>query len=208
MADFAGDVDVRQEVHLDLYYTISLARFAPAAFYIEGKSSRRIAPHLRLVRLGEQVADRRENAGVGGRVGPRRAADGRLVDVDDLVDVLDPQDLLMFARFVLRPVHLLGHALVQDLVDERRLAGTGYAGDAGEGPQGDIHVDVLQIVFRSAANRKVVAVAGAPVLRGRRSFLPDQVLTRDGFLAGLHFLQRALHHQVAAFRRRHRVRCR
>jgi hypothetical protein len=42
--------------------------------------------------LGHQLADRREQAGVGGRVAARRAADRRLVDVDHLVEMLEPVD--------------------------------------------------------------------------------------------------------------------
>ena len=34
-AHIAGDINVRQEIHLDPFHTVALASFAPAAFYIE-----------------------------------------------------------------------------------------------------------------------------------------------------------------------------
>ena len=89
LADLALDVDVGQEVHLDLDDAVALARLAAAALDVEAEAARLVAAHLRLGRLGEHLADLVEDAGVGGRVGARRAADGGLVDLDDLVDVLD-----------------------------------------------------------------------------------------------------------------------
>ena len=57
-----------------------------------------VAARLGLGQAGEPVADRREGAGVGGRVGARRAADRRLVDVDDLVEVLQALDAVVRGR--------------------------------------------------------------------------------------------------------------
>jgi hypothetical protein len=45
-----------------------------------------VAALARRRHLGKQLADGREQAGVGGRVAARRAADRALVDVDDLVE--------------------------------------------------------------------------------------------------------------------------
>src|SRR3546814_18424156 len=65
------------------------------------------------------------------RVGARRAADRRLVDVDDLVDVLDPLDGVVGAGKGARLVQAAGQRLVERLDDESRLAAAGEAGDAG-----------------------------------------------------------------------------
>ena len=86
LADVAGDVDVGQEVHLDLDDAVALAGLAAAALDVEGEAAGLVAARLGLGQAGEPFADRREGAGVGGRVGARRAADRRLVDVDDLVE--------------------------------------------------------------------------------------------------------------------------
>ena len=88
LADLARDVDIRQEVHLDLDDAVALAGLAAPALDVEGEAARLVAAQLGFRQSGEEVADLGEDAGVGGRVGARGAADGRLVDVDHLVQVL------------------------------------------------------------------------------------------------------------------------
>src|SRR6202011_2662227 len=87
VADVAGDVDVRQEVHLDLDQAIALAGLAPPALDVEREPPRPIAARLGLRQASEPVPDRGEGAGVGRRVRARRAPDRRLVDVDHLVEL-------------------------------------------------------------------------------------------------------------------------
>ena len=95
LADVAGDVDVGQEVHLDLDDAVALAGLAAAALDVEREAAGLVAARLGLGQAGEPFADRREGAGVGRRVGARRAADRRLVDVDDLVEVLEALDAVV-----------------------------------------------------------------------------------------------------------------
>ena len=77
LAHIAGDVDVGQEVHLDLDDAVALAGFAAAALDVEGEAARLVAARLGFGQAGEPFADGREGAGVGRRVGARRAADRR-----------------------------------------------------------------------------------------------------------------------------------
>ena len=98
VADVARHVDVGQEVHLDLDHAVALAGLAAAALDVEGEASRAVAALARLRHAGEQLADRREQPGVGGRVGARRAADRALVDVDHLVEELEALDLVVRRR--------------------------------------------------------------------------------------------------------------
>ncbi len=65
VAHVAGDVDVRQEVHLDLDHAVALAGLAAAALHVEAEAARLVAAHARLGQLGKQLADRGEDAGVG-----------------------------------------------------------------------------------------------------------------------------------------------
>src|SRR4051812_16444751 len=97
VADVAGDVDVGQEVHLDLDQAVALARLAPATLDVEREAAGLVAARLAFGQAGEPVADLGEGAGVGGRVGARGAADRRLVDVDDLVELLESGDLAAWA---------------------------------------------------------------------------------------------------------------
>ena len=92
VADIAGHVDVRQEVHLDLDQAVALAGLAAAAADVEAEAPGRVAARARFGHLREQLAQRREQAGVGRGIRARRAADRRLVDVDDLVEQVEPFD--------------------------------------------------------------------------------------------------------------------
>src|SRR5690606_10943100 len=77
---------------------------------------------LHAVGLGERLADRVEQPGVGGRVAAPRAADRALVDGDDAL------------------------AAGERAVDQRALARAGDAGDGDEHAEGDVDVDVPQVV--------------------------------------------------------------
>ena len=85
VADFAGDVYVGQKVHFDFDDAVALAGFAAAAFDVEGESADVVAAFAREGHAGEEFADGGEQAGVGGGVGARGAANGGLIDVDDFV---------------------------------------------------------------------------------------------------------------------------
>ena len=137
VADFTGDVDVRQEVHFDADDAVAFAGFAAAAFDVEAEAAGLVAPDLGFCRLAVELADGVEDARIRRRIGPRRPADRRLVDVDDLVDVFNAFQGLEPARPVRRAVDGFGHTLVEDFIDQRRLARAGHAGDDGQGPDGD-----------------------------------------------------------------------
>ena len=91
-ARVAGDEDVGEEVHLDAQHAVALARLAAAALHVEREAPGLVAARARVGQAGVELAQEREDAGVRRRVRARRAADGRLVDRDDLVDVVEPLD--------------------------------------------------------------------------------------------------------------------
>jgi hypothetical protein len=92
LADIAGHVDVRQEVHLHLRDAVPLAGLAAPALDVEAEAPGLVAARARFLGTGEQLANRGENAGVGRRVRARRATDRALVDIDALVDMLQALD--------------------------------------------------------------------------------------------------------------------
>src|SRR5579875_319790 len=89
-ASVARHVNIRQKMHFDFQDAVALAGLATAALYIEAETARLIAAGARFRQFGEPFANRGKKIRVCGRVGTRRAADGRLVDVDDFVEKLDP----------------------------------------------------------------------------------------------------------------------
>ena len=97
LAHRAGDPDVGQEIHLQPVRAVALARLAAAAGDVEAEPARLVAAALRLGQLREQVADLVEHLDVGRRVRARRAADRRLVDGDQLVEMLEPFDAVVIA---------------------------------------------------------------------------------------------------------------
>src|SRR4029453_18600810 len=92
---FARHIDVGEKVHFDGNDPVSLARFTPTAFYIERKAARLESTCLRIRHHCEQVADEGKQSGVGGRIGPWRATDRRLVDLDDFVDESNAFDTIV-----------------------------------------------------------------------------------------------------------------
>ena len=99
VADVAGHVHVGQEVHLDLDQAVALTGLAAPAADIEGKTSGFVAACARFRHAGKQFADRCEHAGVGRGVGARRAPDRGLIDVDHLVEAVQPLDVVMGRDF-------------------------------------------------------------------------------------------------------------
>ena len=104
LALLARHIDVRQEVHLDRDDAVALAALAAAALDVEREASRTEPARARLRQHREQLADEREESRVGRRIRSRRAADGRLIDLDDFVELLDALDRRVRARLVGRAI--------------------------------------------------------------------------------------------------------
>ncbi len=185
VARLARDPDVGQEVHLDPLLPRPLARLAPAPGLVEAEPPRRVAAHLRLGQLGEQLADQveRPRVGAGGR--GRRAPERGLVDADDLVDLVQPLDRLVRPGRDLRPVQLAGGGLPQDVLDERALARAADARHHGDDAEGDRDVDVLEVVVPGAPDDQRRAVGRAAVGRDGDRGLAAEVAAGQGFLARL-----------------------
>ena len=103
-------------MHLDLHQSIALTRFAPPTFHIETEAPGPVAADLRFRHLSEQFADRREQSGIRGRIGARRAADRALVDVDQLIEMVQTRDPI---------VHPGNHARTEKMPRERALQNVG-----------------------------------------------------------------------------------
>ena len=100
LAHLARDVDVGEELHLDLEDPVALAVLAPPALDVEAEPAGLVAADPGLGNAREQLADRPEQPGVGGRVRAGRPADRALVDLDDLVDRIDAVDAVVRSRLV------------------------------------------------------------------------------------------------------------
>ena len=198
VTDLAGHVHVGQEVHLDLDRAVARARVAATSLDVEAEAAGHVAPHLRLVGAREQLANVVEDAGVGGRIRARGAADRRLVHVDDLVECLDAVDPLVLAGGSLRLVDPLHEDRQQDVAHECGLAGTGHAGDGDEVAQRDLDREVAKVVFAGALDHEAIEARRAANGRNRYPFAARQVLTGDRLRHALDALDRSRVHDLAA----------
>src|SRR5262249_6372604 len=100
----AGYPHVGQKIHLQPRGAVALASFAAAAGDVETEAARFIAADLGFAHLRVKGADFVEQFDVGRRVGTRRAADGRLVNIDHLVGQVGADDGPVGANFVAVPI--------------------------------------------------------------------------------------------------------
>ena len=197
-ANFAHHVNIWQKIHFDAAQTIPLAGFAAAALDVEAEAAGAVAALARFREHGEEISNGRENAGVRGGIRPRRAADGRLIDFDDFVDVLGADNFAVRGGRFGGAIELLGERAVKNVVDECGFARTRYAGDDGEQPKRQRNVHVLQIVSTGAENLYRFAV-GAAALFGNCDFRgAAEVLAGEGCRGSLDLRWLALGDEVAA----------
>src|SRR3989344_6640376 len=63
--DIARNINSGQKVHLNRNRAVSLACFAPPAFYVEREPARAPSADPRFFAFGKQLADKGEHAGIG-----------------------------------------------------------------------------------------------------------------------------------------------
>ena len=96
-ADRASDPNVGEKIHFQPRRAVPLAGLAPSAAHVEAESPRLVAARFRFGQLGVQIADIVEDFDIRGRIGARRAANRRLVDGDQFVEMPESVDPLVQA---------------------------------------------------------------------------------------------------------------
>ena len=122
LAGLAFDIDIRQEVHFDLDDPVTLAGLAAPTFDVKGKTAGFVPARLGLGQASEPIADRSECARIGRRIGSRRAPNGALINVDDLVEMLQPFDRLTWRRRLPRTIQVHRRGFEQRLNRQGRFA--------------------------------------------------------------------------------------
>ena len=184
-------------MHLDAQDTIPLAGFAATTLDVERETPRLIAAHFGFRQPGKKVPDISEQPGIGGRVGSWRTADRRLIDIDDLVKLLKAFDSTHRTGPLARTVKPLGQSFLQGIQHQRRLTGTGDAGDTGHHAKRDIDIDGVEIVGCSAPDAESAGRL-ASLLRQRDLQASGKIVTgqRPGVIEDL--LRRPLGDHLAA----------
>ncbi len=201
LAHVAGHVHVRQEVHFDADDAVAGARLAAPALHVEREAVALVAARLCVGRGGEHVADEIEQAGIGGGVRARRASDGRLVDGDNLVQLLHAVDAVMRGGALLGAVQRARKRFIQNFINQRRFAAAGQAGDAGNHAQRDFHAYVAQVVGARAAHGEP-AGRRAPEFRHGHAAAPAQIGAGERRGACHDLLGRSRRHDAPSLRAR------
>jgi hypothetical protein len=79
-------------MHLYLYDAVTPAGLAPSSFDIETETTGFVPPHTGFGCSGKEFSDISKNTGIGPGVGTWGSAYGGLVNVDDLIDIFNPED--------------------------------------------------------------------------------------------------------------------
>src|SRR4029077_6333542 len=197
-ADFAGDVNIRQEIHLDAAQAVALARLAAPALDVEAEASGTVTALAGLGQHGKKLADGRKDAGVGGRIGARRAADGRLVNLNHLVQMLEAGDGAMLAGLLAGAIELGRKSAVENVVHESGFSRAGNAGDDDEQAEGKRDVEVLQIIGAGAEDAEGLAIGSATLGRNGDRNLAGEIAAGEGAGRGGDLLRRADGDKMAA----------
>ena len=96
VAHIAGHKNIRQKMHLDLDDAVAAAGLATAALDVKAETPGLVSPHPGFRGFGKQFPDECEHAGIGAGIGAGGPADGRLIDIDHLVEKFDALDDAMF----------------------------------------------------------------------------------------------------------------
>ena len=118
-ADRARHEDVGEELHLDAFVAEPLAVVAAAVAAVEREAAGAVTGLLRGGRRGVELPDELPCLGVERRIGPRRAADRRLVDKHDIGEFEVGADLPDAGGILRRLVTPGEQALVDDVVQQR-----------------------------------------------------------------------------------------
>ena len=185
-------------MHFDFQQAIAGAGLAPAAPDVEAEPPLSVAPALGLLGGGEQIPDVVEQAGVGGWVGAGRPPNGTLVDVHHLVQLLDALDAVALAGADLHPHQLRPQPLEEHLVYKGALSAAGHAGDHRKGAQGELHVDMPEIILRRADDLQNLAVSGTANGGHLNFLLSGQILPRQTVGVSHHLRRSACCHHLTA----------
>ena len=110
--NFAGHIDIGQEMHFNFDDSVTAAFFTATPLDIKTEPAFLITPSLGFRGFGKKIPDQIKHAGIGGRIGAGGSANRGLIDINDLVDKFNPLDAGVFSRFFQATIKLLGNPLV------------------------------------------------------------------------------------------------
>ena len=165
-------------MHLDLNLSVALACFAATAAHVKGETSRRVAARLRLRRTRKQRAKIIPQANVRSRVGTRRAANRRLVDIDNLIDTLDALDFLIRTHRARRTVNGIRKGRCDSVGNQGALTRSRHAGNDRKRTKLDLGGNVFEVVGAGARDLKAAATGLAALIGNPDHSFAGQISAR------------------------------
>ena len=163
VAALAGYIYVGQEIHFDLFNTVAATLLAAAAFHVKGEPALTVTADFRLRHLRKQLPYRVEHFGVRSGIGSGRAPDRALINGDNLVDVIEPLNVIVGQGHILRFVEMVAQNRYKGLVDERTFSASAHTGNTDEFAQGHIQVHIFQVMPAGTLHTEYLPVAGPPL---------------------------------------------
>ncbi len=196
----AGDVHVREKLHLDFFKALAFARLAASALDVEREGTRRIATDPRQFGSRQEPPHRVERLGVGEQVGARRGANGRLIDKNNVGQPVASQNSAARTRDTDRLPALLFEAAIQHVFHQRRLARAGHAGHTHQAAERNSDIDILKIMRARLPDGQRIFFPDRPAFLRERNGPPSgQVLTGQRLLVFEQLGIRTVEHDLAAF---------
>ena len=106
----AFDRGVFHEIHVHPHRAHAVAIGAGAFCHIEAEMAGVKAAQFAFGQFGKEIADIVEQFDIGRRIRARRAADGRLVDGDHFVEMIEPSNGSMFSDGQMGVMELIGQS--------------------------------------------------------------------------------------------------
>ena len=152
-------------MHFDLQCAVALTAFTSAALDIEGESALLISSRLSLRCVCKDRSYIGEHSRICRRIGARRSAYRRLVDIDHFIDIFDTAYFVVLAGHECQSAESACHTVIQNRIDERRFSRTAHTGYAYEFSERKIHGYILQVVFSCSDNSYKTTVSRSSHLR-------------------------------------------
>ncbi len=201
----AAQVNVRQELHLDVFEAVTAAGRTTPVARVEAERTHRIAALDRDGLGGEALANRIERADVARRIRARCSPDRRLVDEHDFSHMLRASERAVRARRLGRLALGPQQRRVQHVSHQGRLARPRHTGHADQAVERDVHVEVAQVVLRRALEtqaRRPGPRRPSPPERGHHVAPAGEVIGGERVRASRKVGGRALeYHATTAFAR-------
>ena len=148
----AGEVEVGEKLHFDLFEAVAGTALAASGAGVEGKVSGGEFAGFGGGGEGEELADVLEGAEEDGGSGTRGAGERGLVDELHAGEFVESGDLGGRGFFVGDEAEVAGEIVVDDGVGQGGFSGSGNSGECDEDAEGDVDVEVFDVVDRGAGD--------------------------------------------------------